>query len=51
MLDVLVESMVVTLEYDCLGASRKADMLTKAFRTECDARRPPPKIGTHSRAW
>jgi hypothetical protein len=51
MLDVLVQSMVVTLEYDCLGASRKADMLTKAFRTECDARRPPLKIGTRSRAW
>jgi hypothetical protein len=51
MLDVVVQSMVVTLEYDCLGASRKADMLTEAFRAECDARRPPPKISLRSRAW
>jgi hypothetical protein len=51
MLDVVVESMVTTLEYDCLGASRKSDMLTGEFRAECDARRPPPKIGPHSRVW
>jgi hypothetical protein len=51
MLDVVVESMVTTMEYDCLGASRKSDMLTEAFRAECDARRPTSKIGAHSRAW
>lgn len=51
MLDVGVESMVATLEYDCLGSSRKSGMLTEAFRAECDARRPPPKIGPHSRIW
>jgi len=32
MMDVVVESMVATLEYDCLGSSRKSDMLTEAFR-------------------
>jgi hypothetical protein len=51
MLELVVESMVVTLEYDCVGHSRKSDMLTEAFRAECDGRRPPPKLGPHSRVW
>ena len=51
MLELVMESMVVTLEYDCVGHSRKSDMLTEAFRAECDGRRPPPKLGPHKRVW
>lgn len=36
-----VESVVAPLEYSCLGTGRKADILTEAFRAECDARRQP----------
>jgi hypothetical protein len=51
MLEVVVESMVATLEYDCLGSSRKSDMLTKAFRADCDDRRPSRRIDPYSRVW
>lgn len=39
MLRIAAETIVVTLEYDCLGSSRKASMLTDTFRAESDARR------------
>lgn len=39
MLRIFVESMIVTLEYDCLGRSRKSEILTEEFRAESDARR------------
>lgn len=39
MLRVAVLTIVVPLEYDCTGSSRKADLLTDSFRAECDARR------------
>jgi hypothetical protein len=43
MLRDAVESVVVMLEYDCLGRSRKAEMLTDTFRAEADARRQPAR--------
>lgn len=43
MLRIPVEGVVVALEYDCLGHSRKAEILTDAFRRECDTRRQPQK--------
>ncbi len=39
MLEILVMTMVGPLEYDCLGTSQRADMLTEEFKAECDARR------------
>lgn len=39
MLESTVESLIVTFEYDCLGTSRRAEMLLDEFRAECDARR------------
>jgi hypothetical protein len=54
MLDVAVKSIVVPLEYDCTGYSRKAKLLTDDFRAECDARRkkrPNPRLGSPSRDW
>jgi hypothetical protein len=41
MLRVAVESVLVMLEYDCLGSSRKSKFLTDSFRAESDARRKP----------
>jgi hypothetical protein len=51
MLRSVVKSMVVTFEYDCLGYSRDAEILTAEFRAECDARRQPGKGLRTSRAW
>lgn len=39
MLRIAVESIVIPLEYDCIGRSRKAHALTDAFRADLDDRR------------
>jgi hypothetical protein len=39
LLQVFVAAEIATYEYDCTGASRKAELLTEAYREECDARR------------
>lgn len=39
MLHVVARTIVIPLEYDCLGYSRESDFLTDDFRAECDARR------------
>jgi hypothetical protein len=43
MLQVFVSAEIATYEYDCTGTSRKAELLTDAYRTECDARRTPTR--------
>lgn len=39
LLQVFVSAEIATYEYDCTGASRKAELLTEVYRSECDARR------------
>ncbi len=39
MVQLVVETTLVTLEYDCVGHSREAQYLTDDFRVEADARR------------
>jgi hypothetical protein len=41
MLEVVVLTILVPLEYSCLGYSRKAELLTESFRAKCDARPKP----------
>jgi hypothetical protein len=43
MLQVFVTAEIATYEYDCTGTSRKADLLTDAYREECDGRRTAGK--------
>lgn len=38
MLEIFVAAEIATYEYDCTGVSRKADLLTDAYRAGCDAR-------------
>jgi hypothetical protein len=54
MLQVFAAAEIATYEYDCTGTSRKAELLTDAYKEECDARRtarkrcprrePPPVV-------
>lgn len=44
MLQVFVAAEIATYEYDCTGISRKAELLTDAYREECDARRMVGKL-------
>lgn len=43
MIQVFVAAEIATYEYDCTGVSRKADLLTEQFRSECDSRRTDTK--------
>jgi hypothetical protein len=43
MIEIFVAAEIATYEYDCTGASRKAELLTDAYRAECDARRTAKK--------
>jgi hypothetical protein len=38
MLQVFVTAEIAIYEYDCTGISRKADLLTESYKTECDNR-------------
>lgn len=50
MLRVAVESVVIPLEYDCTGYSRKGEFLTDGFRAQCNARWTSRRGGP-SRKW
>jgi hypothetical protein len=39
MIQIFVAGEIATYEYDCTGQSRKADLLTAEYKTECDGRR------------
>ena len=45
MLHIFVGAEIAIYEYDCTGASREQEVLTDAYRAECDARdrRSPPR--------
>lgn len=43
LLQVFVSAEIAAYEYDCTGTSRKAELLTDTYRTECDARRTATK--------
>jgi hypothetical protein len=43
MLQLFVAAEIAVYEYDCTGTSRKAELLTNAYREECDGRRTSPK--------
>jgi hypothetical protein len=43
LLQVFVSAEIAAYEYDSTGASRKADLLTEAYRSECDTRRSAAK--------
>jgi hypothetical protein len=47
MLRVAVETVVIPLEYDCTGYSRKAKVLTDSFRADLDARREKGESPAH----
>jgi hypothetical protein len=38
-----VSAEIAAYEYDCTGSSRKADLLTDPYKSECDARRTTAK--------
>jgi hypothetical protein len=42
-LQVFLSAEIATYEYDCTGTSRKADVLTELYKSQCDARRSPEK--------
>lgn len=39
MIQVFLSAEIATYEYDCTGSSRKADVLARGYRAECDRRR------------
>lgn len=43
MLQVFVNAEIAAYEYDCTGKSRKANLLTDAYKEDCDARRTSRK--------
>lgn len=40
MIQAFLSAEIATSEYDCTGASRKADALAPGYRAECDRRGP-----------
>jgi hypothetical protein len=54
MIEIFLSAEVAAYEYDCTGASRKADALAESYRAECDQRGPQGPIRRPARpsvAW
>jgi hypothetical protein len=44
MIEVFLSAEIAVYEYDCTGASRKAEALSATYRAECDQRGPYPPL-------
>ena len=55
MIQVFLAGEIAVYEYDCTGASRRADLLTAEYKAECDARPPerrrPPRREQKPVTW
>lgn len=50
MMQIFVSAEIAAYEYDCTGRSRKGDLLSDDFRSECDSRRPSVAALTRKRS-